>query len=118
MRASLKIAVDALDSGAGAGGKGETSLPSWFSKAEEERPQTPRVEVPSESDEARQRITSTVLLLQRLLRGRGAQNVMFQGKERRKALIKELRAADEAADEADEEYAETAAFDVKTAEVA
>lgn len=32
-----------------------------------------------------------VLLLQRLIRGRAVQNVMFEGKERRKELIRELR---------------------------
>lgn len=34
-----------------------------------------------------------VLLLQRLIRGRAVQNVMFEGKERRKELIRELRIA-------------------------
>lgn len=34
-----------------------------------------------------------VLLLQRLVRGRAVQNVMFEGKERRKELIRELRVA-------------------------
>lgn len=34
-----------------------------------------------------------VLLLQRLIRGRAVQNVMFEGKERRKELIRELRLA-------------------------
>lgn len=34
-----------------------------------------------------------VLLLQRLVRGRAVQNVMFEGKERRKELIRELRIA-------------------------
>lgn len=34
-----------------------------------------------------------VLLLQKLIRGRAVQNVMFEGKERRKELIRELRLA-------------------------
>lgn len=34
-----------------------------------------------------------MLLLQRLIRGRAVQNVMFEGKERRKELIRELRIA-------------------------
>lgn len=36
-----------------------------------------------------------VRLLQKLLRGRAVQNMMFEGKERRAELIAELRAADE-----------------------
>lgn len=38
-----------------------------------------------------------VLLLQRLIRGRAVQNVMFEGKERRKELIRELRIAKQVA---------------------
>lgn len=61
---------------------------------------------------------SRILLLQRLLRGRAAQNVMHEGKETRKALIKELRAADEQLEDPDEAAAdilETRATEVKLA---
>jgi hypothetical protein len=37
-----------------------------------------------------------VTLLQRLIRGRAVQNIMFEGKYRRRELIQELKAADEA----------------------
>jgi len=60
--------------------------------AKAEKPSTPRVEDTSEA-EARLRSLS---LLTRLLRGRAAQNAMFEGKERRAALIAELRESDEA----------------------
>ena len=36
-----------------------------------------------------------VILLQRLMRGRADQNMMFEGKEKRLDLIKELRATEE-----------------------
>jgi len=46
-----------------------------------------------------------VILLQRLIRGRGMQNLMFEGKEKRLDLIAELRATEEwkvASDQDDE----------------
>merc|ERR1719240_1216952 len=52
-----------------------------------ERPPTPSVLAP-EVDEA---VDAACILLQRLLRGRAIQNMMFEGKERRLELIKELR---------------------------
>lgn len=52
-----------------------------------ERPPTPTV-MPPEHDEA---MEHAVILLQRLLRGRAVQNTMYEGKERRLELIKELR---------------------------
>ncbi len=45
-----------------------------------------------ESHDARQK---AIILLQRLLRGRGKQNMMFEGKEKRLDLIAELRATEE-----------------------
>ena len=36
-----------------------------------------------------------IILLQRLLRGRAEQNMMFEGKEKRLDLIAELRATEE-----------------------
>ena len=65
-----------------------------------ERPPTPRL---AELDESKEAQDMAVLLLQRLLRGRAVQNTMFEAKERRIELIRELRASegiDEAADAA------------------
>ena len=59
------------------------------------RPATPQAEDTSEAE----RIALSLALVTRLLRGRAAQNRMFEGKERRAALIQELREADEAAPE-------------------
>eukprot|EP00752_Nemacystus_decipiens_P003095 g2866.t1 len=67
-----------------------TAMPAWRSKtSRKERPQTPRVPDPAEDENEH----LAVLLLQRLVRGRAVQNVMFEGKERRKELIRELRIA-------------------------
>ena len=56
-----------------------------------ERPPTPQV-MPPEHAEATERATK---LLQRLLRGRAIQNMMYAGKERRLELIRELRIDEE-----------------------
>ena len=93
-------------------------MPSWFSKPTEERPQTPRVDEPSTKQVALEEVTSRVLLLQRLLRGRAAQNVMHEGKATRQALITELREADKSLQDPDEAAAdafETRATMVKLA---
>ncbi|XP_052253819.1 cilia- and flagella-associated protein 91-like [Dreissena polymorpha] len=52
------------------------------------RPPTPRVEVPSEEEEERE---LAVIFLQQVIRGRGIQNMMYEGKEKRMELIRELR---------------------------
>jgi len=52
-----------------------------------ERPPTPQV-MPPEHGEAQE---LAIILLQRLLRGRAIQNMMYEGKERRLELIRELR---------------------------
>lgn len=52
-----------------------------------ERPPTPTV-MDSDPDEA---VELASILLQRLLRGRAIQNMMYEGKERRRDLIEELR---------------------------
>lgn len=52
------------------------------------RPPTPAVEVPSEEEEERD---LAVIFLQQVIRGRGIQNMMYEGKEKRMELIKELR---------------------------
>ena len=58
-----------------------------------ERPPTPQV-MPVEHDESAER---AIILLQRLLRGRAIQNLMYEGKERRLELIRELRIEEELA---------------------
>lgn len=45
--------------------------------------------------ERRDKKKRAVILLQRLLRGRAEQNMMFEGKEKRLDLIAELRATEE-----------------------
>lgn len=52
------------------------------------RPPTPTVEIPSEEEEERE---LAVIFLQQVIRGRAIQNMMYEGKEKRMELIKELR---------------------------
>ncbi|XP_033028866.1 cilia- and flagella-associated protein 91 [Lacerta agilis] len=52
------------------------------------RPPTPTLEVPSLIEEERE---LAVITLQSLIRGRAIQNMMFEGKEKRLELIRELR---------------------------
>lgn len=52
------------------------------------RPPIPEVAVPDEADEQREQ---AVILMQRLLRGRAEQARMYEGKDRRRDLIAELR---------------------------
>ena len=86
----------------GASASASASLPTWRRRAEKtERPKTPSVSDEPEEAELSQ---LALMLLQRLIRGRAAQNAMFEGKERRAELIAELRGATEmAAPEAEEE---------------
>lgn len=71
-------------------------LPSWFSKPRHDRPPTPRVDdtVSDPKAHAEELAAAAVRLLQRLLRGRAAQNTMFVGREARRELIEELRRAE------------------------
>lgn len=52
------------------------------------RPPTPSAEEPDDDEEERE---LAVIELQKLLRGRAIQNMMYEGKEKRMELIKELR---------------------------
>ncbi|ELU06518.1 hypothetical protein CAPTEDRAFT_90714, partial [Capitella teleta] len=52
------------------------------------RPPTPAVEVPSQEEEEKE---LAVIFLQQVIRGRAIQNMMFEGKEKRIELIKEMR---------------------------
>jgi hypothetical protein len=74
------------------------------------RPKTPGVKDIIRNDkkdvwEAQDEKRRAIILLQRLLRGRAKQNMMFEGKEKRLDLIAELRATEEwkAASELEEE---------------
>jgi hypothetical protein len=55
------------------------------------RPPTPVYSTTSQSDDG---LEDAVRLIQKLIRGRAVQNMMFEGKERRCELIQELRACD------------------------
>ena len=64
------------------------------------RPPTPIAKEFQRSDNKEQHETNdrrqrAIILLQRLLRGRAKQNMMFEGKEKRLDLIAELRATEE-----------------------
>jgi len=52
------------------------------------RPATPSVSIPDEDEEENE---LALILLQKVIRGRAVQNLMFSGKEKRGELIKELR---------------------------
>jgi len=71
----------------------DSSMPAWRTKVlRADRPTTPIIQrQEGDEDEEREEVLA-ILLLQRLLRGRAIQNTMFEGKERRKHLITELRA--------------------------
>jgi len=56
-----------------------------------ERPPTPQVMPPEHVEQ----VEVACILLQRLLRGRAIQNIMYEGKERRLELIRELRVEEE-----------------------
>eukprot|EP00931_Biecheleriopsis_adriatica_P118626 TRINITY_DN93989_c0_g1_i1.p1 TRINITY_DN93989_c0_g1~~TRINITY_DN93989_c0_g1_i1.p1 ORF type:complete len:707 (-),score=201.34 TRINITY_DN93989_c0_g1_i1:155-2275(-) len=84
--------------GDGAGATTSGGLKKFQLRHLVERPDSPRDKndvLPEEEEQE-----SAVLLLQRLIRGRAFQNLMFEGKEKRLDLINELRAA--------ERFAETA----------
>jgi hypothetical protein len=62
------------------------------------RPVTPDLTVDAHSGEnvdSRHAVTAAITLLQKLIRGRSVQNVMYEGRLRRAELIRELRKADD-----------------------
>jgi len=66
-------------------------VPAWRQPKEKiARPSTPTFDEEDE-DAASAQTDNAVLLLQKLLRGRAVQNMMFEGKERRLELIEEMR---------------------------
>lgn len=78
-----------------------------------ERPPTPQTLGPEIDDDAE----NAAMLLQRLIRGRAVQNMMFEGKERRLELIQELRGEEAPGlDEAESAAAEGALQQAETRE--
>lgn len=71
-------------------GPEQKTIPSWKKNQHDQivRPSTPVLpDVTPEDPE----LENAVILLQRLLRGRAVQNIMYEGKDRRLELIQELR---------------------------
>eukprot|EP01138_Halocafeteria_seosinensis_P015926 gb/GECG01016253.1/.p1 GENE.gb/GECG01016253.1/~~gb/GECG01016253.1/.p1 ORF type:complete len:771 (+),score=132.89 gb/GECG01016253.1/:1-2313(+) len=65
-------------------------VPQWRKPQKKvERPPTPTFD--TEDEKEKDDLDNAALLLQKLLRGRTTQNMMFEGKERRLELIKEMR---------------------------
>eukprot|EP01052_Picozoa_sp_SAG31_P029778 SAG31_NODE_2991_length_4810_cov_8.338145_2_plen_418_part_00 len=75
------------DKAAGLGVTSQSRIDRYAVVKPLERPPIPEVAPPSEDEDAE----NAAALLQRLIRGRAAQNRMFAGKEKRAELIKELR---------------------------
>ncbi|CAK9019481.1 Cilia- and flagella-associated protein 91 (CFAP91) (AMY-1-associating protein expressed in testis 1 homolog) (AAT-1) (MYCBP/AMY-1-associated testis-expressed protein 1) (Protein MAATS1) [Durusdinium trenchii] len=70
----------------------DEAQPFWRKRAEKlERPPTPCAASASRSDLDQQELSTAITLLQRLLRGRAIQNMMYEGKTKRLDLIQELR---------------------------
>ena len=73
----------------------ESALPEWRRKVEKMvRPETPRIEDLENFHPEPTPVHQAVVLLQRLLRGRAIQSMMYEGKESRLELIKELRSVE------------------------
>jgi hypothetical protein len=81
--------------GGGTEGAGGGDMPAWFAKPRVDRPPTPTVPDLAEDVDAvaAEEAAAGARLLQRLLRGRAAQNRMFVGRAQRAELIAELRAS-------------------------
>lgn len=86
-------------SGDGSGEDKDASQPTWMKKRSKvQRPDTPSVD--PEPDNG---VPNAIVLLQRLLRGRAVQNMMFEGRSRKQALLRELRYEERIEDESREE---------------
>ncbi|KAG7393508.1 hypothetical protein PHYPSEUDO_007345 [Phytophthora pseudosyringae] len=92
---------NAGDASPGAHGQSRQSVGSPLSRRASQRqqplvrPPTPDYAIAHVADTQQHDVEDAARLLQKLLRGRAVQNMMFEGKERRAELIAELRAADE-----------------------
>ena len=72
----------------------DLGLPEWRRKVEKmARPPTPCIEQHTSFISPPDELHQAIVLLQRLLRGRAMQSMMYEGKESRLQLIKELRFA-------------------------
>ena len=82
---------------AGMGDTGGMNQSSGAVKKAPKRPSTPDITLNEfgEQHHENQPFFNAVMLLQRLIRGRAVQNVMYEGRYRRRELIAELRRADE-----------------------
>ena len=96
------------DGGAAAGEDGAEEAPETGAKLEAEAEAEEEINYELRNDLEFQ---AAVTLLQRLIRGRAVQNIMFEGKYRRRELIQELQAAD--ADEARERAEEAEREDLE-----
>jgi len=84
--------------------RAESDMDEFSLKKIQVRPDTPDYEViaiDKSEQEREDKRQAAILLLQRLLRGRATQNMMFEGKEKRLDLIAELRATEEWKETAD-----------------
>lgn len=83
--------------GGGLGDSSGMNQSSGVVKKAPKRPSTPDITLNEfgEQHHENQPFFNAVMLLQRLIRGRAVQNVMYEGRYRRRELIAELRRADE-----------------------
>jgi len=70
---------------------------SLLAKKPKGRPPTPDLTVDANGDPLvdNRNVTAAIIMLQKLIRGRAVQNIMYEGRFRRRELIAELRSADE-----------------------
>lgn len=92
---------------------GPSNVPAWLKKKTKVvRPDTPVVKEP-----ANEASTNAIILLQKLLRGRAVQNMMYEARDRRRELLRELRYEEELEEKAmqyaQEEARRAAAKDVE-----
>jgi hypothetical protein len=92
-RAATTTAPTAAALAAAVAEQGKTLL----SKKPKERPSTPDLTCDENGDPVvdNQDFVAALLMIQKLIRGRAVQNIMFEGRFRRRELILELRTADE-----------------------
>jgi hypothetical protein len=104
---SAAAAASAPLSGTGTGAEGSiygnsvgsntSDQNSLLSKKPKGRPPTPdlTIDINGEPLQDTSNVTAAVVMLQKLIRGRAVQNIMFEGRFRRRELIAELRSADD-----------------------
>ena len=91
-KAKALASADAARGDTGEAEGAASTTPPWKKKQEKTvRPPTPRAPSYCANDE----VENAIVLLQKLLRGRAVQNLMFEGKEKRLELIRELRCTED-----------------------